>query len=100
MARKKRRTYTLEFKLETVALVVERGLSPRQVAKDLGVDRSTIAAWVRKAEAGELAGSPATPKTAAELEAEVKKLRRENAVLREEREILKKAAAFFARETP
>ncbi len=38
MARKKRRTYSLEYKLETVALVLERGLSPRQVAKDLGID--------------------------------------------------------------
>ena len=38
MARKKRRTYSLEYKLETVALVLERGLSPRQVAKDLGIE--------------------------------------------------------------
>ena len=100
MARKKRRTYSLEYKLETVALVVEQGLSPRQVAKDLGLDRSTVGAWVRKAEAGELAAPGTSPKTQAQLSAENKKLRRENAILREEREILKKAAAFFARDVP
>ncbi len=98
MARKKRRTYSLEYKLETVALVLERGLSPRQVAKDLGIDRSTVGVWVRKAEAGELAAPGGGPKTEQQLAAENKKLRRENAILREEREILKKAAAFFARD--
>lgn len=100
MARKKRRSYSLEFKLEAVALVTERGLSPRQVAKDLGIDRSTIGVWVRKAQAGELAGSSSEAKTPDALGAENKRLRRENAILREEREILKKAAAFFAREIP
>ncbi len=98
MARKKRRTYSLEFKLETVALVREQGLSPRQVAKDLGVDRSTVGVWVRKAEAGELAAPGGGPKTEAQLSAENKRLRRENAILREEREIPKKAAAFFTRD--
>ena len=98
MARKKRRTYSLEYKLETVARVLEQGLSPRQVAKDLGIDRSTVGVWVRKAEAGELAAPGGGPKTEQQLTAENKKLRRENAILREEREILKKAAAFFARD--
>ncbi len=98
MARKKRRTYSLEYKLETVALVLERGLSPRQVAKDLGIDRSTVGVWVRKAEAGELAAPGGGPKTEQQLTAENKKLRRENAILREEREILKKAAVHSTRQ--
>ena len=90
MARKKRRTYSLEYKLETVALVLERGLSPRQVANDLGIDRSTVGVWVRKAAAGELAAPGGGSKTQEQLTAENKKLRRENKILREDRAILKK----------
>ena len=96
---KKRRAYTLEFKQEAVRLVHERGLSFTQVGRDLGVCKSVIRAWVQKAEAGELGGSPVAPSSPASLEEEIRKLRKENAILREEREILKKAAAFFAKET-
>jgi transposase len=94
----KRSTDSLEYKLETIALVLERGLSPRQVSKDLGIDRSTVAAWVRKARAGELGVPGAHAKTQEQLTLENQKLRRENVILREEREILKGAAAFFARD--
>ena len=85
MARKKRRAYSLEFKLETVALVIERGLSPRQTAKDLGVDCSTISVWVKKAEAGEFAGTKGEVKTPGAPEAENMRLPGENATLRERR---------------
>lgn len=99
MARR-RRKYSFEFKREAVRLVQEENLSPAQVGRDLGVDRSVISAWLKKAESGELVEEVArasSPK--ASLEEEVKRLRRENAILREEREILKKAAAFFAKES-
>jgi transposase-like protein len=69
-------------KLETVALVVDRGLSSQEVAKDLGVDQSTVRVWVRKAEAGEVAAPGGGPKTQSHLSAENKQLRRENAILR------------------
>ena len=108
MARRRRR-YTLEFKLEAVRLVNEEGLSYTQVGSDLGVDKSLIRAWTRRHDAGQLTASPgipgernpAPPPSAdnAALFAEIKRLKKENRILKEEREILKKAAAFFARET-
>jgi transposase len=97
---KTRRTYSLEFKQEAVRLVRKQGLTVAQTARDIGVDKTTIGTWVRKADAGELGGKPTAPSapTPALLD-EVRRLRKENKVLREEREILKKAAAFFAKET-
>ena len=96
---RQRRQYTLEFKQEAVRLVNEHGLSPAQVGRDLGVDRSLVRSWMGKPEAGQLVPNPSPPKTAPSLEEEVRRLRKENALLREEREILKKAAAFFAKES-
>ena len=96
MARK-RRKYTLEFKQEAVRLVNEEGMSYVDVGKDLGVDRSTIRAWCVKAAEDGLGGR-ATPARSMSTEEELAKLRREVRILREEREILKKAAAFFAKE--
>ena len=98
MARQ-RRQYTLEFKQEAVRLVKERGLTPAQVARDLGLDRSIVRTWVEKADAGQLVDAPVRQAAAPSLEEENRRLRKENAVLREERQILKKAAAFFAKET-
>ena len=98
MARQ-RRQYTLEFKQEAVRLGKARGLTPAQVARDLGLDRSIVRTWVEKADAGQLVDAPVRQAAAPSLEEENRRLRKENAVLREEREILKKAAAFFAKET-
>lgn len=100
MARK-RRNYTLEFKQEAVRLVEQEDMTYAAVGRDLGINKSTIRDWCERAQAGELTGSRARPKPTSELslEDEVRRLRRENRVLREEREILKKAAAFFAKET-
>lgn len=93
-----RRQYTLEFKQEAVRLVTDEGMSYAEVASDLGVDKSTIRVWCEKAASGALDNSKSTrPRMTAE--EEVAALRREVRILREEREILKKAAAFFARET-
>jgi len=93
-----RRSYTDEFKQEAVRLVQEHGLSYAQASRDLGVCKSVIRAWVKKAQAGELGGSTSVVSSGA-IEEENRRLRRENAILREEREILKKAAAFFATES-
>lgn len=87
--------YAPEFRAEAVRLVRSSGLTQSQVSRDLGVSTFTLRNWLRQTEidAGEREGL-----TTDERE-ELRRLRKENRVLREEREILKKAAAFFARET-
>jgi transposase len=93
MSKQKRRKYTDEFKAEAVRLVLDQGLSISQVAEDLGISRNLLSTWRKKISA-DITGS-------AELSSaeEIKRLRRENAVLREERDILKKAARYFAKES-
>lgn len=101
MARK-RRTFTLEFKQEAVRLVHSEDMTYAQVGRDLGVNKSVIRDWCVKSVAGELEGkrsSSASPRSPSSVEDELARLRKENRILREEREILKKAAAFFAKET-
>jgi len=93
-----RQPYTLEFKQEAVRLVQEENMTFAEVSQDLGVDNSTVRSWCRKAEAGQLKGPGRRARTMS-MEEEVAQLRRENRILKEEREILKKAAAFFARES-
>ena len=96
---KKRKSYTEEFKAEAVRLVHQRHLTFSQVGRDLGVEKSIIRGWVRRAEMEEMAENPVEATSAAALRDEIRQLRKENDILREEREILKKAAAFFAKET-
>ena len=95
---KQKRQYSLEFKLEAVRLVREQNMTYAAAGADLGVDSTTIRDWCVKAAAGTLGGSR-TPAPERSSEDELAALRRENRILREEREILKKAAAFFAKET-
>lgn len=95
MAPRARRTFGAEFKAETVELIRSSGKTIGQVCRDLDLTETAVRRWVQQAEidAGERPGL-----TTAE-RAELAELRREVRVLREEREILKKAAAFFAKET-
>lgn len=92
-----RRSYTAEFKEQAARQVIQGGRSFREVAEDLGVDQSSLRHWVRMARAAGVTPPPALAaqdpaKRVRELEAEVRQLRME-------REILKKAAAFFAKES-
>lgn len=95
---KARKKYTKEFKLEAVRLVVEQGRSAREVARSLGVSESLLHNWKRQAlEEGELAFPGNGKRASSELEAENLALRRELAQVKQDREILEKAAAFFAK---
>jgi transposase-like protein len=96
----KRRQFTPEFKASAVALVLEKGQSIPQVARDLDLVDSAFRRWIQKAQAGRVSPGPAlvTGSQTAE-QAELQQLRRENQILRMEREILKKATAFFAKES-
>jgi transposase len=88
-----RRKFTAEFRQEAVALVRRSGQSANQVAKELGISQTALSRWLR--EARRHAGNPNGFQAADELRA----LRREVERLRMERDILKKAAAFFAIES-
>jgi transposase len=89
-----RRRYTREFKISAVKLVNEQGYSPREAGKSLGVDPNSVRGWLEKFSVEE----GAAPSGEGALQAELRRLRKENAKLLMEREILKKAAAFFAKE--
>ena len=94
--KRKRRRFSDDFKAETVRLVREGGKGVTEVARDLELTRSAVQRWVEQAEI-EAGRGPAGALTRAE-RAELVQLRRENVQLRMEREILKKATAFFAKE--
>ena len=94
--RRKRRSFSEEFKAEAVAMVRQRGLSIGQVAADLDLTESALRLWVKRAE--ETDGRVASGGLSDGEKTELARLRREVKVLREEREILKKAATFFAKE--
>lgn len=97
MSRRKRRTFTPEFKAEAVALVKRSGKGIGQIAKELDLTETSLREWVRRAE-GEAPRRRAEALPDEERE-ELIRLRRENQQLRQEREFLKKAAAFFAKES-
>ena len=92
----KRRTYSRDFKIAAVKKVIEQGLSYAQVANDLGIHGSMIRGWKKIFEQdGTLAGEVTSSSS---VEDELKRLREENRQLKMERDILKKATAFFAKE--
>lgn len=93
----KRRSFTPEYKAEVVGLVRDGGKAISAVARDLGLVESAVRRWVVLSEVSAGRGD-AKVLTTAERE-ELSQLRRENRQLRMEREILKKATAFFARES-
>ena len=94
--RRKRRSFTREFKAEAARLCRAGDRTVAQVAKDLGLTESSLRSWMKQAEIDD-GGGPPDALTSAERD-ELTRLRRETRQLRMEREILKKAAAFFAKE--
>ena len=96
MAKRKRRAFTKKFKAQAVKVVRESGKSVGAVARELDLTETALRSWVRQAEVDAGRG-PAGALTTEERE-ELGQLRREVRTLRMERDILKKATAFFAKE--
>lgn len=92
----KKPPYPPEFRAEAVRLYRNSDRSLKQVSEDLGISTESLRSWLKQTDLD--AGVRSDGLTTDERE-ELRKLRRENRVLKEEREILKKAAAFFAQET-
>ena len=97
MAKRKRRHFTPEFKADVVRLAQTSGKTAGQLARDLDLTETAVRAWIKQAEIDQGKGSSGAL-TTSERE-ELAALRRENKTLKLEREILKKATAFFAKET-
>ena len=90
---RKRRNYTEDFKRDAVALVTEQGYKPSEAARSLGIGANLIRRWKREFE--EVAS---VARLSADEREELKRLRKEVRMLRMEKEILKKASAYFAKE--
>ena len=93
---KQQRRFTKEFEDEAVRLAATSGRTQREIAGDLGIGLSTLVRWISRDRDRRAADRPRTAGTDVMLE--LKRLRRENEILRQERDILKRATAFFARE--
>ena len=94
MSKRTKPVYTLDFKQSSVKLALESDLPTSEIARELGINESTLYNWVCKFRPAESKKS----KSGSEMEDELKALRRENSRLKQERDILKKAAAYFANE--
>lgn len=92
-----RRKFSREFKLEAVRLVKDRGVSVAQAARDLDLHENVLRKWVRQFADDPQHAFPGHGQMKPE-QLEIERLRKEVAKLKAERDILKKAAAFFARE--
>ncbi|MWJ29519.1 transposase [Halomonas sp. ZH2S] len=97
MNQKKANSYTDEFREGAVKLAIESDQSVAQTARELGINVNTLHTWINKYQ--EQLPSGSAKQEGQHLYDELKQLRRENARLKEERAILKKAAAFFAKES-
>lgn len=95
----RRRRHTRQFKEDAVRLVTDKGVTVSQLAIDLDVHENTLYKWLRQYKADPVGAFPGKGRLKPEDE-EFRRLQRENEVLREEREILKKALAIFSKSRP
>jgi transposase len=93
----KRRIFSREFKIEAVRLVTERGVAVAQACRELELSESVLRRWMRELEDAPVGAFPGNGRPSAE-QSELVALRKEVARLKAERDILKKATAFFARD--
>lgn len=98
MSRQRRVRYSDEFKANAIAMVESQGYSCMEAARRLGINRNMLDRWRRKANRPEAENESAAP-ASDERDKELQRLREENRKLREEKEILKKATAFFVSES-
>ena len=91
--------YTKEFREEAVKLVTEENISLPEAARRLSLPPSTLATWVKAYKAGTLGEVGKTQRLLTEIEMELARAKRELAEVKMERDILKKAAAYFAKES-
>lgn len=94
-----RRKFSREFKVEAARLIKERGVSVAQASRDLDVHENVLRKWVKELAADPVQAFPGQGQMKPE-QLEIERLRREVTKLKAERDILKKATAFFARESP
>jgi transposase len=94
---KQRKKYTKEFKIEAVRMLTESNITIAQASRDLGINANMLTRW-KKEFANTSQAFPGSGHLKPE-EEELRRLRRENALLRQERDILKKATAFFVKES-
>ena len=97
--KKLKKTYHTALREEAVKLVLTQGLSIEQAAASVSIPKGTLANWVAAARRGPSGTTPPGSRTVAELEAENARLRKELAATKMERDIVKKAAAYFAQES-
>lgn len=93
-----KKKYSKEFKLDSISLVKEQGYTRIEAARSLGVDRQLISRWIKEEEKEGASSFRGQGKLSPE-QLEIRRLKEENKRLKMEKEILKKAAAFFAQET-
>jgi transposase len=93
-----RKKFTREFKIEAVRFLTGSNMSAAQAGRDLGINPNLLTRWKKEFQSDSSQAFPGTGHLKPE-EEELRRLRRENALLRQERDILKKAAAFFAKES-
>jgi transposase len=98
MKRIPRRIFTAEFKLEAIKLVTEQGLTYAEAASKLDIDPKSLKQWQEHHERGELKASLGISKLTVDQQ-RIRELERELAIAKMERDILKKATAFFAKES-
>jgi transposase len=94
----KRKHYSKQFKIDAVNLVTEQGFNVSEAARNLGIHHSSLRRWKRQLESDGNKAFPGKGNLSSEKE-ELNRLRKENNRLRMERDILKKATAFFAKES-
>ena len=91
--------YTKEFREEAVKLVLENGLSAAEASRRLSLPKSTLENWIKASKSGRLKETGSSYRELSETELELHRLKRELAEVKMERDFLKKAAAYFAKES-